>query len=391
MRRRLIQFAVIFGVWTFLGLLFGSYDALRMFLAGKPVNLGYSLWHYLQYEWIFVLFTVLVFWFCGRFAFTRQRVLKTVLAHVAYFLLMLALLAGIMHVLGMMNSPGLKPPSSPPGYHGPMVLYRAIYMFGSMFWCYLSIVAVWHMMNYYRKFRDRELRAVQLQEQLAKAQLELLRAQMHPHFLFNTLNTVSSLMQEDPEAAEDMLADLAFMLRVSFRSSATQEISVRQEVELLQAYLRIQKKRFEDRLTVSIMIAPDTLEASVPTLVLQPLVENAVRHGIAPRARKGTIEVRSERVGEELVLRVIDDGAGLARDYREGVGLSNTRGRLAQLFGEKQSLQVEGRPGQGTSVTLVLPFRLCQESPLEEDYEYTNSSRGRRAAGAQTLAVAAQD
>ncbi len=228
---------------------------------------------------------------------------------------------------------------------------------------YWVIVAVSHAFDYYRKYRERELRTSELEKHLAQAKLQALQMQLNPHFLFNTLHSISSLMHKDVEAADRMIARLSDLLRAALAGAATQQVTLRQELDLLQLYLAIEQVRFGSRLTVKMNIAPDTLDAQVPNLILQPLVENAIRHGIEPRARPGCIELQAHRQDGNLALRVSDDGAGLEENGRikEGVGLSNTRARLRELYGPAHRFELlRGQQG-GVRVELSIPFREEQE------------------------------
>ena len=214
---------------------------------------------------------------------------------------------------------------------------------------YFVIVAIVSMV-------DRGLRASQLETRLAEARLSALKAQMQPHFLFNTLNAISALMHRDVEAAEQMVARLSDLLRLSL-DTADQEIPLGRELDLLRPYLEIERIRFQDRLKVRVDVATDTRVALVPALVLQPLVENAIRHGLAPRAAAGQIDIRARREGPSLLLEVSDDGVGLTGDATPRVGLGNTRARLAELYGPRHSLEVSPREQGGVRVALSIPFR----------------------------------
>jgi len=228
---------------------------------------------------------------------------------------------------------------------------------------YWVIVAVSHAFDYYRKYRERELRASELEKHLAQAKLQALQMQLNPHFLFNTLHSISSLMHKDVEAADRMIARLSDLLRAALEGAGTQQVTLRQELDLLQLYLAIEQVRFGSRLTVKMNIAPDTLGAQVPNLILQPLVENAIRHGIEPRARLGCIELQAHRQDGALALVVSDDGAGLGENGRikEGVGLSNTRARLRELYGTAHRFELlRGQEG-GVRVELSIPFREEQD------------------------------
>lgn len=210
--------------------------------------------------------------------------------------------------------------------------------------------------SYHRQMRDRE----QLEAQLARAQLQTLKLQLHPHFLFNTLNTITALITTEPRAAERVVTGLSELLRLSLHSAGEQEVPLERELELLRRYVEIQQVRFPDRLRVEIRVTAEACRALVPNLILQPLVENAIRHGIAPRASGGLVEIRAARDGDVLRLSVSDDGLGArAAGARagEGVGLSNTRARLRHLYGDRQQFRAEAGEHGGFVVDLVIPYR----------------------------------
>ncbi len=227
----------------------------------------------------------------------------------------------------------------------------------SNLFAYALLVAVLHALAFQRRLRDRELHAARLQAQLTTARLETLRAQLHPHFLFNTLHTISELIHLDPPAADTMVIRLARLLRVSLDFTAAAEVPLRRELEVLSTYFDLQQARMGDRLRVEIDADPLLLGALVPPMLLQPLVENALRHGLAPRAASGTVRVSARGGNGCLELCVEDDGVGLAPALREGVGLTNTRTRLAELYGAHQRVVLESRVGGGTVVLVELPLR----------------------------------
>lgn len=230
-----------------------------------------------------------------------------------------------------------------------------------IYWAVLGAVLA---LSYYRKYREGELHAVELQGQLAQAQLQALKMQLQPHFLFNTLNAIAGLVRKNEnKAATDMLAGLSDLLRLTLENAGAQEVSLKQEIDFLERYLDIERLRFADRLQVQMQVAPETLEARVPNLILQPLVENAIRHGIAPRAVAGLIEIRAERENGKLRLQVKDNGAGISTEKfnHHGVGLSNTRARLERLYGANQTFAFHNAPAGGAVVTLELPFALTLE------------------------------
>jgi LytS/YehU family sensor histidine kinase len=230
---------------------------------------------------------------------------------------------------------------------------------------YWTVVGLWHAYDYYRRFRERERRAAQLEleaavleKQLAQSQLEALKMQLHPHFLFNTLNSISVLMRDDTQAANRMLLRLSELLRIALKSESKQEISLQQELEFLGSYLEIEQTRFQDRLTVNFDIEKETLDAYIPNLILQPIVENAIRHGIAPRAEAGLIQINSRRKNGFVELCVNDNGAGMneSKVPTNGIGLTNTRKRLEKLYGEQYGFEKSSPTVGGVQVKLTIPF-----------------------------------
>ena len=230
---------------------------------------------------------------------------------------------------------------------------------------YWAVVGVWSAYNYYRKYRERELQTSQLEARLAQSRLQVLKMQLHPHFLFNALNAISELIHRDPDAADRMLTDLSDLLRMSFENLEVQEVSLKQELEFLHKYIEIEQMRFHDRLVVEMQIAPETLDATVPNMILQPIVENAIKHGISPRASGGRIDIEATRANGHLEIKVQDNGLGIpfgdTEHLPEGVGLSNTRRRLRHLYGEKHKFSITSTGAQGVIVGLEIPFRNFQE------------------------------
>jgi signal transduction histidine kinase len=208
---------------------------------------------------------------------------------------------------------------------------------------------------------SRELRAARVQAELARARLEALEAQLQPHFLFNTLSTISVLMRHDVEAAEATLVSLSELLRSALNHAGRHEVSLREELELTHCYLSIEQTRFHDRLVIEVDVDEATLDARVPTLLLQPLVENAIRHGLAAHTGTGRVSLHAARHGGRLKVTVVDDGPGIAHERddatRRPIGLVNTRARLAALYGHDQALVLASAPGRGCRVDVELPFR----------------------------------
>jgi hypothetical protein len=223
---------------------------------------------------------------------------------------------------------------------------------------YFAILGLVYAIEYYRRYVRGTVHASRLEAELAKAQLQSLRTQLQPHFLFNTLHAISSLMDEDVRAARRMIARLADLLRTTLDTGDQQEVSLLRELETLQLYLDIERERFSDRLRIELDVRADVLEARVPSLLLQPLGENAVRHGIAPLQRGGRILVSAAREAGSLSLTVEDDGAGALgeRAPREGVGLRNTRARLERLYPETHELTIDRPSAGGFRVRVRIPY-----------------------------------
>ena len=226
------------------------------------------------------------------------------------------------------------------------------------FLVYLCIAAAIHTDHYLDRSRGRAMQTSALEAQLAQARLQALKAQLHPHFLFNTLNAISALMHRDVESADRMIALLSDLLRVSLDKDERHQVSLREELEILERYLAIERIRFRDRLTIDTDVENVCHDALVPRLILQPLVENSIIHGIALQSTAGLIAIRARRKGNRLAVTIADDGPGLLDDQplREGVGLSNTRARLAELYGSDHRLTLARAAHGGLEVGIEVPF-----------------------------------
>jgi signal transduction histidine kinase len=219
---------------------------------------------------------------------------------------------------------------------------------------YWAVIGLSHALDFHRESRERELTEAQLRTRLAEAQLQALQRQLHPHFLFNTLNTISALMHRDIEAADAMLERLSDLLRLTLDRVGTQLVPLSDELDFLSKYLEIERTRFAERLQVHFEVEPETLDAPVPNLLLQPLVENALRHGIAPKIGGGRVDIVARRENASLCLEVRDTGVGMQPDRRDagdGVGLANTRSRLQHLYGSNHRFELKSPTGGGVAVT----------------------------------------
>ena len=246
------------------------------------------------------------------------------------------------------------------------VLMRSVGGFAAAWMVYATALMLHSAISYHDAYRARETRAAQLEAQLTGAQLDVLRMQLHPHFLFNTLHGISGLMVRDVPAARRMMSRLSDLLRLSLDDATEQEVSLADEMDFLGRYVEIQLMRFGDRLTVTIDVEAEAAGQSVPRLLLQPLVENAIRHGTSRLARPGVVALRAYVAEERLRIEIRDNGAGLGREPPvEGIGLRNTRERLRQLYGSHQRFEIASHPDGGTLVRIELPASSSVREALE--------------------------
>lgn len=240
---------------------------------------------------------------------------------------------------------------------------------------YVVILAFVTLLDRYRAAREKELRVAHLEAGLARAQLQNLSAQLQPHFLFNALNAVSSVMYEDVERADRMVASLSELLRASLRASRDQQIALAEELEVLERYLEVMRARFGERLRVRVEVDEDVRGARVPAMLLQPIVENALQHGAPPPPETAEVLVRARRMGDRLMIEVRDNGPGLRgrEPMGTGVGLTNTADRLRALYGDAQSLELEDAAGGGLVVRMTMPFRASTIPAREEAWSLSAS------------------
>jgi two-component system LytT family sensor kinase len=309
---------------------------------------------------VWALATPIIFRFVNRLPIERARWRTAVQAHVAACLAFVLGFAWLTHAVGPPRFRQAPPPGDTPPVRPPPQARK--WMIGWLFFgphlpVYLALVSAAHALYFYRRGQEREHRSLELTASLAEARLQALRMQIQPHFLFNSLNALGALIRKDTDAADEMLGALSDFLRLTLASSGEQEVPLGREMEFAERYLAIEKIRFGDRLTCLIDTPAETLAALVPALLLQPLVENAVRYGIEPQRSGGQLHLMAWREADRLKLRVSDNGPGLSRPTCEGVGLGNTRARLRELYGAAASLEIREAPGFG--ITVALPFRIA--------------------------------
>jgi sensor histidine kinase YesM len=237
---------------------------------------------------------------------------------------------------------------------------------GANYLRYALIAVSYQALVYHRTVRERDAQAARLRVDLAEAKLATLEGRLRPHFLFNTLNAIAALLREDPAAAEQMIGQLSDLLRASLKADPLREVTLAEELKLVEQYLAIQRARFQDRLRANLYASEAARRAYLPYLILQPLVENAVRHGIAPRESGGQVWVDANQVDDRLVITIEDDGVGIGNAPPElaggGVGLGGVRSRLEHLYGSDQRLEVEARRPTGTRVRIEIPYHAAAEA-----------------------------
>jgi two-component system, LytTR family, sensor kinase len=346
-----LKFLAVFAFWTLLGLAFGVQFHFASEQIGNPVPWSRALGHSLSDWYVFALLSIPAVALARRFAIERPHRARALSIH--FF----ASIAFTLAYVGLRSAVALWQSGDNAAFAQAFtsLLLKSWHFDLIVYWV---IVAVSHAFGYYAQLRERELRNAELERRLTEARLQALQMQLNPHFLFNTLHAISSLMHKDVDAADAMLVRLSELLRHALDATNTQEVTLREELHFLRRYLEIEQTRFGKRLKIDMTVPPETLDAYVPNLILQPTLENAIIHGIEPNARPGHIELVARKEGERLHIEVRDNGSGVTSGkIEEGVGLSNTRARLQQLYGSDQQFTIANRAEGGAVVTLVIPFR----------------------------------
>jgi hypothetical protein len=375
LQRRWARWLLFFGFWTGLGMFNAGQSYIsRRVARDLPFNLVDALVIGVVDWYLWAALVPLIHYLVRRFPLDQKNWPRNLPLHVAFGVLCtLTVLVLTVPVFQQFTHGDTQVPQT---FSGIFVMHF-IGGFVWYLWVYWAIVGVCHSYEYYLKYREREEHAVQLEYQLTQAELRVLKMQLHPHFLFNTLNAVSALMHKDVELADCMVARLGELLRSTLDNLGAHEVTLRQELDFVRPYLEIEQARLGDRLTVHIDVEPDTMDLQVPNLILQPLVENAIRHGISPVSRPGRIEILARRENSTLHLQVGDNGCGLSPAqmavFKPGVGIATTRGRLQQLYGADHKFEMVNRPDGGLTVKMAIPAReiplLIESEPINEASE----------------------
>lgn len=386
MKRVLRNYLRYFSIWTVVGIFFFSQAIVQKFLSREPTPWQHYLISWMVGVYLWALLTPFILWLGHRLPIERRNWARRIGLHlpisIAISFSQLLVESFILYHLHLF-------PNFMTGWV-PTFIFLLTIGFHQGIMTYFLLLGGQYGLDYYRKYQEREKQALrlelhtaQLTSQLAHAQLSTLKMQLQPHFLFNTLNAIMVLVrQQKGKQAEEMLARLGDLLRCVLEDVDEQEVSLRRELEYLELYLSIEQVRFADRLRTEIFAEQSILDAGVPQMGLQPIVENAIRHGIERSSAAGRIQIHASRRDDTLEIKVQDDGPGL-RDKnaiaRNGIGLSNTRARLQQLYGDRARLSVEnGEPG-GVVVSMVLPYHLASgisEREVMEVHAFHNADRG---------------
>ena len=358
-----LKWGSLFGFWA----LFSFLNANQVYfeMLHKP-GMHHSWWRIVFWQlavwWVWGCLTPIILGLGRRVTGANASWLRGLLIHLPFSLLLPAAHVAASTELRILIQPFDVWSDTRPFFDQFSSEMRSLFLFD--FFVYWAVLGAGYAFDYRERYRERERDASELKAQLAQARLEALKVQLHPHFLFNTLHTISGLVRGgDRQPAVNMIAGLSELLRRALESGDEQEVPLREELKFVELYLDIQLVRFSDRLTVRTDIAPEALDALVPNLLLQPLVENAIRHGVAPCESPGMISINAYRSGRMLHVEVSDDGPGLESGWRieesEGIGLANTVERLKRLYGSEHRFELRNVVGVGCGVTasVVIPFR----------------------------------
>jgi len=356
------KWVAIIAAWAMLGVIYAG----PIYLEVRSQGMGHAAWRVFSWgilTWLaWAPLTPAMIWLARRYSLIGGAWKTSLLVHLPAFLILSALHSAVATAITLTIKPFDN--MGPIAAFLPRFFSRMKGSFGSDLLVYGAVIGICYALDYYRKYREREFLTTRLEAQLAHAQLDALRMQLHPHFLFNTLNSIVGLVRDNKnQAAVSMLVGLSDLLRHTLEHSTRQEIELREELAFIKLYLSIQEMRFSDRLQVEFNIDPATAKAMVPNLILQPLTENALRHGIGRSADSGVVGISSAAEDGHLRLTVYDDGAGLPDDWQlkgsAGIGLANTAARLQQLYNDNHQFDIRNRNGRGVEVVIVMPLRIA--------------------------------
>jgi hypothetical protein len=355
------KWLAVIAVWAILGLIYAG----PIYFEVRAEGMSHAAWRIFSWgilTWLaWAPLTPAIVWLARKYSLVGENWMKSLIVHLPAFLFVSIAHSAAATAVTLAVKPFDNMGDSPASFW-PRFIGRMQGAFGSDLLVYGAVVGIYYALDYYRKYREREFLTTRLEAQLAQAQLDSLRMQLHPHFLFNTLNSIVGLVRDNRnQTAVSMLVGLSDLLRHTLEHSSRQEVELREEINFTKLYLSIQEMRFSDRLRIEFDIDPATTKALVPNLILQPLTENALRHGIARRVESGLVGVTATVEDGRLRLTVYDNGAGLPEDWQlkgsAGIGLANTAARLQQLYDNDHQFDIRNRDGGGVEVVIVMPLR----------------------------------
>jgi two-component system LytT family sensor kinase len=351
--RRLVRFGLIWGVWTIVALFFSTQAYVMYYAERQPIRYAQGFLFQASACYLWALATPLVLWLARRFCIDRTNWLRRAGLHFLFSLVLVSNLLGLHFVIFMVmlgHTENITPFRLFSFTYNNLDRWILIYGF---------ILLLSHAFNYYNSYRKGELKASELRTQLVQSQLEALKMQVQPHFLFNTLHSISALLSKDTEGARKMITRLGDFLRLTLENSGSMEVTLQQEIEFLNGYLEIERIRFQDRLMTDIHVDPAVLDVRVPNLILQPIVENAMRHAIG-NSTTGRVEITAAPRNGVVRIEVKDNGPGIIDHALEtrrgkGLGLANTQARLTGLYGDAARFEMANDPAGGLIVALEIP------------------------------------
>ena len=366
-KKSAVYYLLIFLLCLMIGLIDGYRSHITSFDKGQfGVDLDIAIWWDVSGWLIWVALVPFVFYLCRTYPINLKN-----WHHRLLFFIPLGLLFSLVRTLfpfliDIVSSQSFDTLEWLSNYYFYLFTdYLVAFVFYSL------VLTFGQAVNYYKQYREEELRVLQLESQLSKAQIQALKMQLHPHFLFNALNSISAMQHKDFEIAQEMTVRLGDFLRLTLENVGVQEITLEQEIRFLKCYLDIERVRFENGLDTNIKIAPEVRFCKIPNLILQPLVENAIKHGIVPLKRRGKINIRAEKVDHWLKVEITDNGRGLenqngSNGSSNGIGLTNTKARLQKIYSKDFRFQMQDSIAGGLSVTLFLPYKISKNSAILE-------------------------
>jgi two-component system, LytTR family, sensor kinase len=374
--RQWAKWALIPGAWFVYALVMTTQTYFAYMREGYSVPFwGGAVLPSFIYSLFWILLTPLVLYLAGRFPLNPAHRKRNIVVHILTSLgIAIFQRVGYEATVMALNATDKWP------FSWERLFQLTVGFFDYGLLVYWVILLMHQALEYTRLIKEEEVRASTLRTQLVEAQLQTLKTQLQPHFLFNTLHSISELIHEDVEAADTMIARLGDFLRFTLQNSGKQMVTLQEDLESMRCYFDIERTRFQEALTMQMEIEPQTLDALVPSFLWQPIVENSIRHGIATSTRRGRIIVRAKRRDTTLLLEVEDNGTGLADGgasprLKEGIGLANTRAILQHIYGPAHCLELANAPGGGVVVTMEIPFRTMQNDGHEHDGSDTGGDR----------------